>query len=635
MSYLTQPIQEQSLNGIISITDGSGLTIENGSISGLTNLDIGDNISCVTLSTSNIYGKNNNLNIGDSTSNIVINGSNIILQGPTVYVQSQTTQVLDRNVELNYNGNSITSVGSGITVLGDSNTPIARFQTDATNNWSLTSTNNKLTLGTLQSTLVNTSNVYADTRISTPYIIGTDTLFGNLSVTNSATIGTTSTDTCNVNASLNASANISFIPDNTGIKFYGNNRIYKKTGEGISVESTSLRIRDSTGAFTSLTIQQPGSNIAGITITPAGTLCVNKTSGTSGYYLDVNGSAIYNSVVRLTNGGANILQVVGGSNIGGDLFVGGTTNLPNITPSTSTSTGALLVTGGVGIGGNLNVGGTSSNITGNLQINQSLTVSVDASVVGNINNTGNTTTNNLIVNSTGSIPTLTSTSITSSNVGVSNTANIVQLNVTGTTDSTSTTSGSLQCVGGAGISQSLYVGGNINGLSNINITQNAIISGDTTTNNLLVNNNANIVGNVNVTGTNNTLTTPNIVANNGNISKMSSDLNYMNRQVSYASAVTHLNANQINTNGLSFFLGQLPFHIEHGTTATVNTSITITFDKPFNLPPTVLVSGFRNSATPPIAYIRGLTTTTVNLYAKNDAGNDYGSLQFTWLAIGN
>lgn len=157
-------------------------------------------------------------------------------------------------------------------------------------------------------------------------------------------------------------------------------------------------------------------------------------------------------------------------------------------------------------------------------------------------------------------------------------------------------------------------------------------------------------GNWTMTSPDNKLTVSNIVCDNLDVAnityedlnatnvnatnKMTSDLNYMNRQVAYASAITHLNANQINTNGLSFFLNQLPFHIEFGTTATVNTSIVITFEKPYNSPPTVVATGFINSATPPQVYVRGITTTTVNLYAKDSAGN-YGNLKFLWVAFGN
>ncbi len=127
----------------------------------------------------------------------------------------------------------------------------------------------------------------------------------------------------------------------------------------------------------------------------------------------------------------------------------------------------------------------------------------------------------------------------------------------------------------------------------------------------------------------------------------------LDRTVSRTSAISHLNTNtlkstnlistiinnttlntsNVNTNNISF-LNQLPLRIEHGVTATVNTNTTITFDIPFNNPPTVLCTGFRNSAVPPITYLRGLTTSTVNLYAKDAGGSDYGDLRFSWIAIG-
>jgi len=174
-------------------------------------------------------------------------------------------------------------------------------------------------------------------------------------------------------------------------------------------------------------------------------------------------------------------------------------------------------------------------------------------------------------------------------------------------------------------------------------------------------------GNLTITGT---LKAPNVEIQNISFDNLSSgnitatkkfitpNVAILDRTVSRTSAISHLNTNtlkaqltiskninstninssninssNVNTNNISF-LNQLPLRIEHGITATVGTSITITFDIPFLNPPTVLVSGFRNSATPPITYIRGLTNSTVSLYAKNDAGGDYGSLQFTWMAIG-
>jgi hypothetical protein len=121
---------------------------------------------------------------------------------------------------------------------------------------------------------------------------------------------------------------------------------------------------------------------------------------------------------------------------------------------------------------------------------------------------------------------------------------------------------------------------------------------------------------------------------------------FLNKTTSYSSAVTHLNCNEVKTNllrstgnsllwgGLSNYQGQLPFKIQYGTTATVTTSVTITFDVPFTVPPTVLVSAFINSSDAPVPYIRGITETSVNFFAKDNANNNYGNLKFTWLAIG-
>lgn len=105
------------------------------------------------------------------------------------------------------------------------------------------------------------------------------------------------------------------------------------------------------------------------------------------------------------------------------------------------------------------------------------------------------------------------------------------------------------------------------------------------------------------------------------------------RAVSRSSAIAHLNVNDIKCSFMSF-MNQLPFRVEYGTTGTVATSTTITFQKPFQSPPTVLVSGFISSSTPPIAYVRNITNIDADIFAKNDAGANYGSLKFTWIAIG-
>lgn len=403
MSYLTQPTQDQSLNGIITISDGT-LTIENGTISGVSNLDIGDNISCKTLSAGNIYGQNGNLNIGNSSSNVVINGQNITLTGPTVYMQSQTVQTIDNNIELNYNGSNVSAVNSGITVLGNSNIPIARFQTDANLDFVITSPHNKLTLGTLQGTAVSVETVYGNTQISTPSLIATNALI------NTANITTTNITNDNV---------------------------------------------------TNLTCQS----------------------------------------ADITNGNVNTLFS------------------PNGTISTLKSTNA--------------------NIT-----------------------TQNSTS-------------ITSGYLYTGMINVNNTANIYQSNVTGTTDSSNISTGSSTCKGGASITKSLYVGGNINGLSNINISQNAVIIGDTTTQNLTVNQNANILGDINITGntiTNNTSTANNIIGTNGTITNLTSSKAYATNQTAYSSSLGHLNVGTVQGKDIRGY--NVNATNSNITTLTADTSIT-------------------------------------------------------------
>lgn len=104
------------------------------------------------------------------------------------------------------------------------------------------------------------------------------------------------------------------------------------------------------------------------------------------------------------------------------------------------------------------------------------------------------------------------------------------------------------------------------------------------------------------------------------------------RAVNRSSAIGHLNVNDIKCSYMSF-VNQGLFRIEYGTTNTVNTSIRVQFQKPFNTPPTVIALGFINSATPPFVYVRDITLIDALLYAKDSAGN-YGNLKFTWMAIG-
>ena len=102
----------------------------------------------------------------------------------------------------------------------------------------------------------------------------------------------------------------------------------------------------------------------------------------------------------------------------------------------------------------------------------------------------------------------------------------------------------------------------------------------------------------------------------------------------------NLNTGNIVTTGnvrcgrISTLSSQLPFRIEYGTTAIVTNSITITFSTPFTVAPTVMITGFINDPDPPVVYIRGLTASTVYMFAKSNSVGNYGSIQFTWMAIG-
>lgn len=162
------------------------------------------------------------------------------------------------------------------------------------------------------------------------------------------------------------------------------------------------------------------------------------------------------------------------------LYVTSTTN------STSTTTGALIVSGGVGIGGNLYAGTVYSNgseviTTSTLGLNGVTGITAGTGIFVN-SSIGNVTVTNIgvqtltagtdtrVSSSTGTVTvwndstlqTITSRGATS-NVAVS---------ITNTTESTSTNSGALQVVGGAGIGENLYVGGTLNAAGNVTLTSN-------------------------------------------------------------------------------------------------------------------------------------------------------------------
>lgn len=349
MSYLIQPTQDQSLNGIISITDGSNLVIENGSISGLSNLNIGDNITCKTLTTENIYGQNGNLSIGNNSSNVTINGSNITLTGPTVYLQSQTIQTIDNNIELNLNGGNAQAVNSGITVLGNLNIPVARFQTDANLDFVITSANNKLSVQNIASN----SGIISTIASNNGSITALSSQNGNITslTSNAATIDTL--NSTNLAVSNNANISLLQVTNTTDSTNFTNGSLECKGGAGISKNlnvggdingAGNLYIAQNANINQSLVVNQnlivnQDANIQG-TLNITGNTVTNNTStstniiGTNGTIANLTSSKVYSTnqtsyTSSISHVNANSIQVKD--------YKGYNTRTTTLTADTSTS----------------------------------------------------------------------------------------------------------------------------------------------------------------------------------------------------------------------------------------------------------------------------------------------------------
>ncbi len=193
--------------------------------------------------------------------------------------------------------------------------------------------------------------------------------------------------------------------------------------------------------------------------------------------------------------------------------------------------------------------------------------------------------------------------------------------------------GSGNVITGNLISNNLF---NINGnltYSNVNLTGNFII------------NNGNIsatIGNIILNNGNISSTTGNIVINSGNINSSVGNVIMNNGNINLSVGNVILSNGDANVNGtlystgISTIFGQSAFKVQYGTTAEVTTETDppISFDTPFTVAPTVLVTGLRNSASAPIVYIRSLTATSVDFFAKGTGGSNYGNITFMWVAFG-
>jgi hypothetical protein len=146
-------------------------------------------------------------------------------------------------------------------------------------------------------------------------------------------------------------------------------------------------------------------------------------------------------------------------------YIDGIVSMVSSVNSTSTTTGALTVIGGVGIGGNLSVGG-STTISGTTTLNGNLAMGVnDITTVRNITSTGIISTTTTLKTTDSTVATSTSTGalqvIGGAGIGgaIYPTGVIIDVN---TTQATTTSTGALIINGGVGIAKNVYVDGYTN-----------------------------------------------------------------------------------------------------------------------------------------------------------------------------
>ncbi|NBP00975.1 MAG: hypothetical protein EBU90_12730, partial [Proteobacteria bacterium] len=197
--------------------------------------------------------------------------------------------------------------------------------------------------------------------------------------------------------------------------------------------------------------------------------------------LDVTGSVRISGISTVSNNTnasstvSGALQVIGGAGIGGDLYASRIRTV-STTNATSTQTGEIIVAGGVGIGQDIWVGGDLVLNGGDISSVQSSFNLLNATVstlnfAGAGTNitigaaTGATTIRNAttITNSTNATTTQTGALQVLGGAGIGGDLFVSRIRTVSTTQSTNTTTGEIVVCGGVGIGQDLYVGGVIYG----------------------------------------------------------------------------------------------------------------------------------------------------------------------------
>ena len=183
----------------------------------------------------------------------------------------------------------------------------------------------------------------------------------------------------------------------------------------------------------------------------------------TGTFIGATYGTFKTGVIQLAGGNATNnassgdLQVTGGVGIGGGLFVANSVTasiltLVGTTVASSTNTGALIVAGGVGIGGDIWAGNIFTGL-------------------GQYINFGGSTGTRIWRDAARNGLDLQSSGV--SRLFIHDTDGVVSISSTAT--STSTTTGALIVAGGAGVAGKLYVGGDINAVSNVVLNDTAVV----------------------------------------------------------------------------------------------------------------------------------------------------------------
>lgn len=203
-------------------------------------------------------------------------------------------------------------------------------------------------------------------------------------------------------------------------------------------------------------------------------LTTDVATASSGSLYTYGGISIFNT--SAANSTSASFLTLGGVNISKNTIIGGDVNITSTTVSSNTTTGSLTISGGMSVQGN--VYGNYANFS-NIQATIGATLpnllATNASI-GTLSlstfNPSNITTNNLVVLTGSSIANGVFTNITTTNLSLANNFSAQTINVTGTTGSFSTSSGTIIISGGIGVNQSIFANRGFYG-DTVNLTNNS------------------------------------------------------------------------------------------------------------------------------------------------------------------